>query len=244
MATALEVIEPLRSGLVPVPAAQPGICGICHSSCTAGYDQCIPCSRAVQRVGAEEVIPIALSLDGGLLHRHLRGYKDGRSGEVRVRLSHRLAALLTVYLARHRRCLAPWDLVEVVPSVRRNAMIKVVGRTRSLRDEWEPTLEAMDGFPARSLTIDRFEVIRSIAGERILLIDDTFTTGASLFSAAAALREKGAHVQTLVLGRHVDEAWDPSREMMGWLGSRSWDEARCVRCGGEYREPGSLPWGR
>ncbi len=93
----------------------------------------------------------------------------------------------------------------------------------------------------RVLDPDQFSVTEDVGGKRVLLLDDTFTTGAKLFSAAAALRSAGAEVVgPVVIGRHVQTSWAPSQEMMSWLADRRWDESRCCRCGGEQRDEGSL----
>lgn len=241
MPTALEVLEPLRSGLVPVPAAQDRVCEICHSSCTAGYSRCIPCSAGTNQLGVGEVIPIAMSVAGGLLHRHLRGYKDDRSRDVRDRMALRLAALLAVFLSNHHGCIGGYDSIALVPSATRTAMQNVVDRIPSLREAVQPALEAGPGFATRDLNQQRFDVVRPVSDEHVLLLDDTFTTGASLFSAAAALRGHGAQVTMLVLGRHVNPGYGPSAEMLEWLGTRLWDESHCVRCGGEFRDAAQLP---
>lgn len=67
MATAAELLFPLRPGLVPVPAAgQSGVCRICHSGCDPRFGECIPCREAVQRLGADEILPISMSVEGEL----------------------------------------------------------------------------------------------------------------------------------------------------------------------------------
>jgi hypothetical protein len=72
-------------------------------------------------------------------------------------------------------------------------------------------------------------------------MDDTFTTGARLFSAVAALRQAGAVVVgPVVLGRHVALSWTPSREMLSWLGTRTWSETTCARCSGERQHADAL----
>lgn len=242
MPTPLEVLEPLRSGLVPVPAAQTGICEICHSSCDPAFPRCYPCNRAVDDLDADEVVPIALSVKGGLLHRQLRGYKDDRRQDVRDRMALRLAGLLAVFLGNHHACIGRYDSIALVPSAARTAMKSVIDRIPSLSDAVEPALKVTTGFTTRDLDQRRFDAVRSVKDEHILLLDDTFTTGASLFSAAAALRSRGAAVTTLVLGRHVNAGFGPSGEMLEWLANRPWDEHRCVRCGGDLRDPGQLPW--
>ena len=119
MATAAEVLLPLRVGLVAVPAiGQPGICRFCHSACDPSYGQCYPCLEADRSVGAVEILPMSMSVAGGLLHRHLRGYKDERSTDVRARMALRLAALTAVFMEFHGGCIGPFDSVVLVPSRR------------------------------------------------------------------------------------------------------------------------------
>ena len=49
---------------------------------------------------------------------------------------------------------------------------------------------------------------QSVRGKRVLLIDDVFTTGATLRAASAALKAAGAdHVSALTLAR-VDRQWN------------------------------------
>lgn len=242
MASAAELLLPLRPGLVPVPAAgQLGVCRWCHGGCDPAFGQCYPCLEAARSVGAVEIVPISMSVDGGLLHRHLRGYKDDRNTEVRARMSLRLAALVAVFVAEHRECIGPFDSVVLVPSSARTAVAAILGRVRALRDEQRPAL-AVSGVGAKGeLRADRLRVTRAVAGERVLVLDDTFTSGATLFSAVGALREAGAAiVGPLVLGRHVNPDWEPSRALLAWLQPRVWDEQRCCRCDGERAEPGRL----
>ena len=122
-----------------------------------------------------------------------------------------LRALLLVFLRDHGPCVwraggieAPTQLA-VVPTGR--------GRqgTHPLRALLDPYLSAPwaelaarpGGEQARDLDPDRFEAtVRP--GARVLLIDDTWTTGSSAQSAAMALRRAGARsVAAVVLGRHV-----------------------------------------
>ena len=242
MATAAELLFPLRPGLVPVPAnGQSGVCRICHSGCDPRYGECIPCRDAVQRLGADEILPISMSIDGQLLHRHLRGYKDDRSAQVRARMSVRLAALVAVFMRNHADCVGAFESVVSVPSPTRTAIEAILQRIPSLRGEYRPALQVSGTASKTDLRADRFSLTRDVRGEQILVLDDTFTRGPTLFSAVAALRDAGATtVGPVVLGRHVKPSWPPSRELLAWLASRAWDEGRCCRCSGERANPGQM----
>lgn len=219
---------------------QIGICPICHSSCPDEYTTCYPCSQAGY-LDPPSILPVSMSIDRGAVHRHLRMYKDAPDELTRDRLAHRLAALLSVFMENHSACIGEWDVVACVPSERRVAMESVVAKLRRFQGR---VLDALGAHPAgagRALDPDRFQVTTDISGKRVLLLDDTFTTGGTLFSAVAALRRAGAEVAgPVVLGRHVQESWGPSQQMMSWLGYRAWDEHRCCRCNGERHDAGAL----
>jgi hypothetical protein len=60
----------------------------------------------------------------------------------------------------------------------------------------------------RAFDPERFEARSRLDGQAVLLVDDTWTTGASAQSAAAALRRAGAGpVAAVVVGRHVNRSW-------------------------------------
>ena len=236
-----EILRPLRPSLVPVPApAQLGICPVCYSSRSDEYGTCYPCSQA-RYLDPPPILPITMSVNLGTVHRHLRMYKDAPDAETRERLTMRLAALLSLFMEKHSACVGPWDAVTCVPSAARVAMAPVVAKLRVFLNRDVQALRHRGEAGDRSLRVDQFEVVADISGRRVLLLDDTFTTGAKLFSAVAALRSAGAEVAgPVVIGRHVHESWEPSLEMMSWLSTRRWDESRCCRCGGEQRDEGSL----
>jgi predicted amidophosphoribosyltransferase len=246
MPSALEFLAPLRAGLIPLPATnQSGVCEICHTGIDADYVRCSQCEQA-RYLAVPEVLPIAMSVHLGLLHAHLRGYKDNLDTAVRSRMALRLAALVSVFMANHQRCLGEWDYVTCVPSVRRAAPAAIVSHLGVFAPRYNQVLAASAEVrrAERALDPGRFPVSGRVRRDRVLLFDDTFTSGASIFSAVAALREAGAEVVgPLVIGRHIRPDWGPSQALLYWLAQRKWDEHRCARCGGEYRAqpaPGAL----
>ncbi|MGI9092895.1 MAG: hypothetical protein ACR2FF_05535 [Mycobacteriales bacterium] len=90
--------------------------------------------------------------------------------------------------------------------------------------------------PSRDPRGDRYLAVDSAAGASVLLLDDTWTTGAHAQSAAAALRAAGAvAVGVWVVGRHFN------REQTGDHGEAAqayyrrareigWDWDRCCLC--------------
>jgi orotate phosphoribosyltransferase len=168
-------------------------------------------------------------------------YKDSPDAQTRERLAMRLAALLSLFMEKHAACVGEWDVVTCVPSSARVALLPVVAKLKRFDQRELQALVAAPGEHGRTLDPDQFRVVEDVTGMRVLLLDDTFTTGAKLFSAVAALGRSGADVVgPVVLGRHVQTSWGPSEEMMRWLEKRVWSEDRCCRCAGERRDEGAL----
>ena len=83
-------------------------------------------------------------------------------------------------------------------------MSSVLNMIPPIRAEHRPALQATGVGAKHELLADRFGVLRDVRGERVLIIDDTFTMGPTMFSAVAALRAAGAViVGPVVVGRHV-----------------------------------------
>jgi adenine/guanine phosphoribosyltransferase-like PRPP-binding protein len=82
----------------------------------------------------------------------------------------------------------------------------------------------------RVFSVDKFEVLRPLDGEAVLLIDDTWTTGASAQSAAATLRDAGAGpVAAAVIGRHMNREWDDNDRRLGRI-PLPFDWNECALC--------------
>ncbi len=226
-----QVLAPLVPALVPVPAVQPGVCRICRGS-VSDFTTCRQCASAERLLGGlPEVLPLAMSVRGGPLHAVLANYKRSASSEVRRRSSLQLGALLALGIRRHGSCIGEFDAVTTVPSERGDAPWAVVGLVSELRDIHVPItyLQSTERVPDRG----RYGVPQALSGARVLLIDDTLTSGASIFSACAALNNAGAaSVAPLVLGRHLRPDYPDTKNLLSWLSSCSWSEGACGRCGG------------
>jgi len=125
-----------------------------------------------------------------------------------------LRALLLVFLRDHGSCI--WRAagmtnpthVAVVPTARGRPgphPLRVL-IAPYLQSPWAELTARTRDERTRDLDPDRFAAA-PVPGARVLLVDDTWTTGASAQSAAMALRRAGARsVATIVLGRHVSLA--------------------------------------
>ena len=85
--------------------------------------------------------------------------------------------------------------------------------TEPVRDRYRRLLRrSAAASEPREFDIGRFEICQGLNGSSVLLIDDTWTTGASAQSAAAALKAGGATaVAAVVIGRYLNGDWQDNR---------------------------------
>ena len=192
---------------------------MCRGPRRVGYAECFSCSRVLAQVSrpCRRVAPVSLYELGSPLHRALRAYKDGGSPGVRARYTSVVVGLLAGFLAAHASCVGagaspPWDLATTVPSTSGavpHPLEQVLATVPWLkhRRSLVRTAVALGHLRAH----DRgFEVSDAVQGQRVLVLDDTWTSGARAQSAASALAVAGAVVVAVVpLGRFVDPTWSP-----------------------------------
>jgi predicted amidophosphoribosyltransferase len=224
-----------------------GVCRICLNL-TDDYSECYACAHGPQRLDA--VVPISYSVAREQLHHALASYKR-LDGEVARRLQAQLAAVLWRFLAAHEPCVAGqtgirqqrFDVVTTVPSGdrardERHPLRRIVSElVAPARDRHDRILERTEHTAEpRAFDLDKFRARRPLDGEAVLLIDDTWTTGASAQSAAAALKAAGAGpVAAVVIGRHLNRDWhENDRRLRGITRPFDWD--RCLVC-----DAGRLP---
>jgi predicted amidophosphoribosyltransferase len=221
------------------PRRGPDVCATCFNF-TAGYARCWACAHGHPALDA--VAPISYSIAREQLHHALASYKR-LNGDVARRLQAILAAILWRFLTVHERCVAmaantnSFDLVTTVPSgdptrdeshPLRNIVGELVAPTRDRCHRLLRRTDARTG--PRSFNPHKFEATRRLDGQAILLIDDTWTTGASAQSAAAALKAAGAgRVAAVVIGRHLNREWhENDRRIRGIVRPFEWQA--CALC--------------
>ena len=235
MTSAAFYTDPNLDTYTPVPAAGPGVCAVCHSGPRPGNGVCHSCEQVMRQVSypTTNVVPISLYALNGPLWHVLRYYKDG-SGPGSDLLATQVAAIIARFTARHLRCVAGLlggdpSVVTGVPSTRpeqrpgQHALEAAIGRARALAPRQEPLLARGPAHVDHKLADDdAFTVRRRLSGERVLVVDDTLTTGARAQSAASALRLNGASaVAAIVVGRVIDPDWNDNSR-------RIWDQARAT----------------
>lgn len=229
--------------------AGPAACATCHgavarSTGTAppgpgpGAPICGTCRTVAAQLARPlaPVTPVSLTTAGSRLHRALCTYKSGWPG---ARLdARRLSGLLALFLRRHMACVSPGgaDAVLVVPSLggRRDAPHPLLGVLAGVPGI-PPVLDCLAPGPGtvrhRRAAPDGFACARSLHDRRVLVVDDTYTSGAHLQSAVVAAASAGAlQVHGLVVGRFVRGGTAPEDELLAWARARLWDPARCARC--------------
>jgi predicted amidophosphoribosyltransferase len=219
------------------PHPGPGVCEVCFTF-TESHARCFICAQ--QNSSLDAVAPISYSIASGQLHHALAGYKR-LGGEVARRLQVELAAVLWRFLVGHEACVAraaetsAFDLVTTVPSGSRardedHPLRRIVSElARPTRTRYERLLTRSDvTVQDRTFDARKYDVVRALGGESVLLIDDTWTTGSGAQSAAAALRQAGAGpVAAVVIGRHVKRDWRENERRLRAL-AQPFDWSSCA----------------
>jgi predicted amidophosphoribosyltransferase len=238
MATVTELSDPYANFMLsPLPPAAPDVCSVCLTF-TEGWSTCYPCGH--QARFADAVLPISYSVAFGQLHTALQQYKRGYPSAAR-QFQIQLAAVLWRFVSLHEGCLARrvgvagFDVVATVPSSSvqrdedhplRRLGSEVIAPTR----ERHRRLLMRSGTPVAERAVDpgKFNPTADLEGEAVLLIDDTWTTGASVQSAAAALKTAGAGpVGVVVIGRHINDDYGDNARRLKEL-SRPFEWERCA----------------
>lgn len=233
--------------LPPAPPGADGVCSVCLTFTERDFDTCFQCAK--RRSALDAVLPISYSPHCGQLHTALRSYKTCSPSSRQFTIE--LAAVLWRFLARHESCLARrtgvdgFPVVTTVPSSsterdNTHPLHKIVGEIVDHTAARFEQLLRPTGVTVATRAVDprRYKATRGILGEDVLLIDDTWTTGASAESAARVLKDAGAGVVALVVvGRHIRTEFANNAQRLEQLPRFSWE-----RCAFEYHPDGHVPW--
>ncbi len=202
------------------PESDLAVCTVCNGPCRPRFALCFCCRTTIRQLQMP-LAPVVAMTDyrvGDGMHRLLRGYKDAPVDEVRRQRLGALSSLVESWMAANLELLderfdTPWSVVATVPSSRRpvgSPADAVATRVPGLARLHRPLLvrgpRTVDHLIASR---HGFEVATHVdpgwlRNQRILVFDDSITTGARAQSAVAALRGRGAHVVgVLAVGRAV-----------------------------------------
>lgn len=191
-----------------------------------GFALCYQCDQA-SRVGggllADAVAPIAYAVKGGELAVDLWRYKSGRRGADES--AGRLGEMLSAFLGEHGAAI--WRAAGMTEGPRAVAVVPS-GQGRPGDHPLLAIAEAATGLPVvrlsvrpghaahgRHVSTGWLRVGGRVSGADVLLVDDSWVSGASAQSAAAALKLAGAaRVAVVVIGRHIDPADPRSHDLV------------------------------
>lgn len=234
--------------LIPIAPKHPHSCQRCFGAVKYRDDgDAWPVCWQCRQYGAaiDTFVPITYSVDAGLesmLHR----YKDRDVDWLRCPL----ASLLTTFVRKHADCID-----DAAHEINVAAIVPPNSPTRSF-NHLEDLLHGISGDPVLSrfawnldAVVRNRAVARPDRGElkpsaykvdadvvdraAVLLLDDTWTSGASAASTAAALKEAGAvHVTVLTLGRQLNTSnhFGSSETIYEERHRGPWNLDQCILC--------------
>lgn len=243
-----------------VPGAA-GICSVCRGP--ASSDLCEVCQRHRDRFGdllADRTVLLtyAIGMLPNGIHQsahHMSAYK-GYRGTPRVsECSDDLEFMIQATIDLHRPCLeewtgAPWDSLTFVPSRERpDTNHPVVALTRAAQPKFRSG-QKMSKFlltpgpgsdTKHAITDDRYTIdirwLNHVADKHILIVDDTWTTGASAQGAAIAAKTVGAaSVTILCVDRWLRWDWPDHKRVIDAFANCRYDVLYCPVDGTLCRE--------
>ncbi|MGW2161617.1 hypothetical protein [Nonomuraea sp. NPDC001699] len=206
---------------------------------------------------ATHVVPISLAVQDGDdngLFKIVVSKSNAAPGWMTPRTL--MAATLSRFYEAHEACLTglaggPFTRVTFIPTTRRNQLVeafhplmRVINDVSALRDLHKPQLllandEYVPRLYGRYSHPDAFHILGTqkedqvLRGERVLLVDDWFMSGAHVQSAASKLFEHGAEeVVALVIIRVIDPSPSRPNRMAIWeeASAERFDFDRCCVC--------------
>lgn len=239
-----------NSVLVPTAPRPVDSCDICQGAVGARDDgqfwnSCYQCSGYDGYL--DTFVPITYSVASGLesvLHR----FKD--FGDQYAWMANPLGCLLTAFLSKHRDCIDDHargiDVAAYVPANNQSRTFNQLDRMidavhgSPVRDwfPWDTAVIERDFSEARpgraQVKPEAYAVdAAAVRGRSVLLLDDTWTSGSSLVSSAAALKRAGASfVVGLTIGRQLNESghYGSTDEILADVRGRGWTDDDCVLC--------------
>lgn len=236
----LRTTAPVLYPPLPRPAgARQGLpdCEVCRGPARPGFARCYQCGRhdlRGQGLLADAVVPISYAIRGTGFAGDLWRYKSWPVPAASARAS--VLALLLAFLTDHGGCvwrhagMPPPDRLAVVPTgAGRPGPHPLLGLVWPYLRLPACPLVIRPGRQGRDLDLDRFRAGPIPDGADVLLLDDTWVTGASAQSAAAALKLAGArHVVAVVLGRHVNPDDPAAAPLLAGLAPARYDPSTCT----------------
>jgi hypothetical protein len=231
---------------------------VCCGPASGSDRVCFACRLVARRLGAvlAPVLPMQMCPLPGPLYTVLMGYKEAPVAEARARFGPIVRSLTAGFLCAHADCVAalaggrPHFVLPVPSTVRPGG--SPIARVPGLAADVESALPGVNWTGLLCRTSEpvghmhpsprAFAVPPTlrcrVAEKRLLLLDDTYVSGARAQSAAAALRRAGASsVVVVALGRVLRPDRVPAhaeflsgRQPGDWSASLTSSSGPCARC--------------
>ena len=230
MPTVAELSAPYGNVLL-APQHGPGVCEICFNL-TDGYERCYACAHGGHWARRGRLRSPTASAASSCTTCWSR--TNGRRGLSQQHFTVQLAAVLWRFGSAHEQCIS-----RVARRCRRSRSSRPsppMTPTRDGEGPAAPARRASSSSPTRrrfrrllvrsrtsacnrtGSTSTAIEPTAQLTDEPVLLIDDTWTTGANAQSAAAALKRAGAGpVAAVVIGRHLNRRWGSNDRQLNGL---------------------------
>jgi predicted amidophosphoribosyltransferase len=195
-----------------MPRDAPDVCPLCRSGRTRRDHLCFSCERTSAQVTypCDLVVPISYYTTPSPLRDRMHDYKQHPDPGVREVQARLVAAIAARYLVQHHDAFVArfgeWDEVVAVPSTHHAGVAALQSAIETNYPEaigpfTRPLVRGPGHMSFNQASTTGFVLAdgSDVTDHRILLLDDTFTTGARLQSAHHSLVEAGATVVTAVV---------------------------------------------
>lgn len=206
--TSRELFAASRHLFKTVPSvALPNVCHLClgPTPMMSDYEQCAACYRlfyhsACPSLVEDRVVPMTIAENPSPWYSALYTYKKTQFREYGAKIG----ALAYRWLQTHTEQLVAmlggdYDYVTIVPSKRGTPyaiqpLQKALSLVRPMSTIMKDVLSCPGQFTGRlnSYKPELFQTVIDVVGDRIVLVEDTWISGATALSAAGALLEAGA----------------------------------------------------
>ena len=212
-----EMLTQLTPGVLP-ELREYRFCSFCTTPIEHIYNYCWQCSKYEDLLGNKSFFTLAWALKGSQYYQDLLAYKNQPKAQYFTPSYNRLLTL-AAFAQSHLACLyRQWgyvDSVAVVPSSRRRdnkylhfLAARVFGALPHLEVEYTGTATSLETKSRGEIHPELIKIGGNVKGKHIVVVDDTWVTGASAMSTAQALTLQGAeHITIMVFGRTLEPSW-------------------------------------
>jgi predicted amidophosphoribosyltransferase len=235
------VTDALRTELVPLPDDSSDVCPMCRSWRHDRFEYCSNCLQVQAELASPcgRVVPITLYRRPSHIRDWLKYYKPGDE-DYRPEYGLYISAIIQRFMHENiERLISAVGQYTVVCPVPSSSPLRSAPLSCIIEGEpvfGAPMRELLRRGPGelghRVMSENAFVPYGNSSGERVLLIDDVYTTGARAQSAASALGTYGASVAAiLVVARRIDPKFNFTAKTL-------WDRQRLI----PYDFSNALAW--